>query len=158
MEYHIFFTILAIATILVINLSSAAAMDEKIEFELPESGRVVTFSNSVTSKMMGGLDPPGAVANRKSNDPEVVNRFEAGESGMVIDFTPRADGTPRFGFPSLAPPARPRSAPAASGPPDFEAYEMPESGRLLVFPDQVEKRREQAERMRPLERAVSDKR
>ena len=77
---------------------------------------------------------------------------------MVIDFTPRADGTPKFGLPWPAPLDRPRSAPKASGPPVFEAYEMPESGRLLVFPDQVEKRREQAERMRPLERAVSDKR
>ena len=158
MEYHIFFTILAIATILVINLSSAAAMDEKIEFELPESGRVVTFSNSVTPRMMGGLDPPGAVANRNSNEPKTVNRFESGESGMVIDFTPRADGTPKFGFPWSGPLKRPRSASAVSGAPVFEAYEMPESGRLLVFPDQVEKRREQADRMRPRDRVVSETR
>ena len=156
MEYHIFFTILAIATILVINVSNAAAMEEKIEFELPESGRVVTFSNSVTSRMMGGLDPPDTVAGRKSNDLEAVNRFESGESGMFIDFTPRADGAPKFGFPWPAPSERPRSDPAASGPPVFEAYEMPESGRLLVFPDQVEKRREQADRMRPLDRVVSE--
>ena len=158
MEYHILFTILAIATILGLNVSATAAMEEKNEFELPESGGVITFSNNITSRMMGGLDPPGAVASRKSNDFKAANRFEMGESGILIDFNPRVDGAPRFGFPRSAPLDRSRSDRAGSGPPVFEAYEMPESGRLLVFPGQVAKRREQAILMQPLERAVSDKR
>ena len=158
MEYHILFPILAIATILGLNISIAAAMEEKSEFELPESGRVITFSNNVTSRMMGGLDPPGAVASRKSNDVKAENRFEMGESGVIIDFNPRTDGTPGFGYPWAAPLYRPRSDRAASGPPVLEAYELPESGHLVVFPRQVELRREQAARMQVLDRTVSDKR
>ena len=158
MEYHILFTIMAIATILGLSVSSAAAMEEKIEFELPESGRVINFSNNVTSRMMGGLDPPGAVASRKSKDFKAMNRFEMGESGIVIDFDAPTDGAPRFGWPWTAPRDRQRSDRGASGAPVFEAYEMPESGRLLVFPDQVAKRREQAILMQPLDRAVPDKR
>jgi hypothetical protein len=158
MEYHILFTIMAIATILGLSVSTAAAMEEKNEFELPESGRVITFSDNVTSRMMGGLDPPGAVASRKSNDFKAGNRFEMGESGIIIDFNPRVAGAPLFGAPRIAPSVRPRSDRAASGPPVLEAYEMPESGRLVVFPRQVELRREQAARMQVLDRTVSDKR
>ncbi len=158
MEYHILFPILAIATILGLNISIAAGMEEKVEFELPESGRVITFSPNVTSRMMGGLDPPGAVANRRSNDFKAENRIEMEESGVIIDFNPRPDGTPRFGFPWAAPLYRPLSDRVAAGPPVLEAYEMPESGRLLVFPRQVEKRREQAMRMQSPEPVVSETR
>ena len=158
MEYPIIFTILAIAISLALTFSPATAMEEKMEFELPESGQVITLSNNVTPRMMGGLDPPGTVPNRHVYDPKTLNRFEMGESGIVIDFNIRTDGASRFGLPWTAPLDRPRSGGVASAPPLFEAYEMPESGRLLIFPHQVEKRREQAIRMKPLGHAVSDKR
>lgn len=158
MEYHILFTILAIATLLGLNVSTAAAMEEKSEFELPESGRVITFSNNAAARMMGGLDPPGAAASRKSYDANAVNRFEMGESGIMIDFNSRMEGAPRFGWPWTAPSDRLQSDRAAPAPPVYEAHEMPESGRLIVFPRQVELRREQAARMQVLDRTVSDKR
>ncbi len=157
MEYHILFTILAIVTILSINLSTAAAMEEKSEFELPESGRVITLGNDAAAGTMGGLDPPGAAASRRINSAKAVNRYEMGESGMIIDFNPRTNGMPIFGSPRIAPLDRPRSDRAGSEPHAFEAYEMPESGRLVVFPRQVELRREQALRMRPRDHVVSDK-
>ncbi len=157
MEYHILFTILAIVTILSINFSTAAAMEEKSEFELPESGRVITFSNNATALTMDGLDPPGAAASSGSYSANAVNRFEMGESGIIIDFNPRTNGMPIFGSPRIAPLDRPRSDRAGSEPHAFEAYEMPESGRLIVFPRQVELRREQALGMRPRDHVVSDK-
>jgi hypothetical protein len=158
MEYRILFTILAIATIFLINFSTALAMEEKSEYELPESGRIITFGDNAQVSTSGGLDPPSSVASPTSYDARAANRFEMGESGIIIDFNASTDGAPSLGSTRVAPFDPPRAGPAASASPAFEAYELPESGRLIVFPRQVELRREQAIRMQVHDRTVSDKR
>ena len=74
----------------------------------------------------------------------------------MIDFKRIETNDPGTGFslPSLFDPWPPiRTAPT---PPAFKAFEMPESGHLIVFPQAVELRRKQAAQMRSLEGVVSN--
>lgn len=158
MEYPILIIILAIATVFLVNFSTAKAMEEKMAFELPESGQVINFGDRVPVRSSGGLDPPAGELSPGVYDARVAERFEMAESGILIDFNRLKADNPAIGF-SLASPSDP-SLPVHStaATPAFQAFEMPESGHLVVFPHQVALRREQAAQMRSLEDVLSDKR
>ncbi len=157
MEHHISFIILAIAMMLAVNYSAAVAMEEKSEFELPESGGVITFRHSEPRMTWGGLDPPTPAGKNWYNTAPAADRFEMGESGIMIDFGSRTAQAPVFGFFRTAPADRSAHGPAAASPPVLEAYELPESGRLIVFPRQVEMRRAHALQMQMPAHAVIHK-
>ena len=157
MKKYTFFLILAIVTILGNNFSPAMAMEEKSEFELPESGGIITFGNNAAVRPAGGLDPPVDVVSSRPADATVVRRFEMVESGNLIEFSPRTAYAAGFGFPGSSPLERSRPGHATVRPPVFEAFELPESGRLVVFPRQVEKHRIQARRMMLPSHVTSDK-
>ena len=156
METHLRYILRAIVMMLGINFSSALAVEERSEFELAESGRVITFNMGV--KAAGGLDPPRSNIGPEDDHAKAVDRFEMVESGVVIDFNPVTASTPRFVLPGDAPSNRGRTEGAVSRPPVFEAHEMPESGHLIVFPRQVEKRKAQALQMQPLGHVVTNRR
>ena len=158
MEYPILIIILAIATMFIINYSTAEAMEEKMEFELPESGTVINFGERVPARSSGGLDPPAVESSPGGYDAQVVERFEMAESGIMIDFNRHAPDSLVIGF-SLVPPSDP-SLPVhtAAATPAFQAFEMPESGHLVVFPHQVTLRREQAAHMQMFEGVITERR
>jgi hypothetical protein len=156
MEIHMPYIVVAIVMMLGINFSSALAVEERSEFELAESGRVITFNSSVTA--VGGLDPPRSNIGPEDDHAKAVDRFEMVESGVVIDFNPATESTPRFVLPGDAPSDRGRTEGVVPGPPVFEAHEIPESGHLIVFPRQVEKREAQALQMQPLGHVVTNRR
>ena len=157
MEYPIRITILAIATVFFINFSTAEAMEEKMEFELPESGTIINFGDSVPDRPSGGLDPPSGELNHGTYEARFVERFEMAESGIVIDFNRIETDNSAIGF-SLALNSDPslsiRTAPATQA---FRAFEMSESGHLIVFPREVELRRKKAAQMQSIEGVVADK-
>lgn len=157
MEHHILIIILAIATFFFINFSTAAAMAENSEFELPESGQIIYFGDAAAIRTAGGLDPPAGALSRRPDDAQTADRFEMGESGILVDFNRRTADGRIVGFRPEPFFDRPVSVRAAQGKPTLEVYEMPESGHLIVFPRQVEKRKAQALRMQLRERVVSDK-
>ena len=158
MEYPILVIILAIATMFYINVSTAEAMEEKMEFELPESGTVINFSESVSARSSGGLDPPDVESSHGGYDARISERFEMVESGILIDFN-RLESDSRVIGSSLAPPsAHSLHVHTAAATSAFQAFEMPESGHLIVFPHQVELRREQSAHMQTFEGVITDKR
>jgi hypothetical protein len=129
-------------------------MEEKMEFELPESGTFITFANSLPVITSGRLDPPAVESSYGVCGARVAERFETAESGIMIDFNRLKPDYPVIGF-SRTPPSAPsfpvHTAPATQA---FQAFEMSESGNLIVFPHQVELRRKQAAQMRSLEGVV----
>ena len=158
MEYPILIIILAIATVFLTGFSTAEAMEEKMEFELPESGKVLNFGDSVPVRSSGGLDPPAGELSPGAYGVRIAAHFEMAESGILIDFNRLKADLSAFGFSQALPSDASLPGNTTAATPALKAFEMPESGHLVVFPHQVELRREQAARMRPLEAVISDKR
>ena len=158
MEYPILIIILAIATVFFIGFSIAEAMEEKMAFELPESGRVLNFGDRVPVRSSGGLDPPAGEFSPGAYDARIAERFEMAESGILIDFNRLKADLSAFGISPALPSDASLTGNTTAARPTLQAFEIPESGHLVVFPHQVELRRDQAARMRPLEGVVSDKR
>lgn len=74
-----------------------------MEFELPESGTVITFANSLPVITSGGLDPPAVESSHGVYGARVAERFETAESGIMIDFNRLKPDYPVIGF-SRTPP------------------------------------------------------
>lgn len=135
MEYK-FSSIMMTVTVLALicGMNGALAQEDRRVYEMPESGATLTFADKNAGSESGGLDPPAASFSGGYAAERPRHRFEMPESGLVIDFAGHSGGADRYAMrANRDEAARPSRLQGAAH--RMTSFELPESGRLVVFPE-----------------------